>query len=384
MNSRCSSRDSGPKSGPRRLFAGSSFGTRLLIALSVVVIGCAVSAWFVASALAPGIFHDHLGQAGIDHDSEEAAHVEEAFTESIILAWGLAVAIAVLLALAVSWYLARRVQHSVTAVTSSTAEIAGGRYDTRVGRPGLGREFDDLADSVNELARRLDATETTRRRMLADLGHEMRTPLATLDSYLEAIDDGVHTFDDDVRNVLWSATQRLERLASDIVDVSRAEEHLTRLRPGPSTTRALVMSAVDAARERYESKGVQLRTHVVGATPVLVDTDRIGQVLGNLLDNALRHTPARGTVTVSSTPVGRRDVEITVSDSGEGIAPHHLDHIFDRFYRADSSRGRHSGGSGIGLTITRALVEAHGGNIRAHSDGPGRGASFTVEIPTRD
>lgn len=379
--SRTASRSSAHRSGLRRLFAESSFGTRLLIALGVVVIGCSVSAWFVASALAPGIFHDHLGQAGIDHDSAEAAHVEEAFTVSIILAWGLAVAIAVVLAMVVSWYLTRRVQHSVTAVTSSTAEIAGGRYDTRVLSPGLGREFDDLTDSVNELARRLDATEATRRRMLADLGHEMRTPLATLDSYLEAIDDGIHTFDDDdVRNVLWTATRRLERLASDIVDVSRAEEHLTRLRPGPSTTRALVTTAVDAARERYEGKGVQLRAHADGDTPVTVDSDRMGQVLGNLLDNALRHTPAGGAVTVS-TRAGRRHVEITVSDSGEGIAPQHLDHIFDRFYRADMSRGRHSGGSGIGLTITRALVEAHGGTIRAHSDGPGRGASFTVEIP---
>lgn len=383
MNSRASSRTFVPRSWPRRLFARSSFGTRLLTALSVVVVGCAVSAWFVASALAPGIFHDHLGQAGIDHNSAEAAHVEEAFTASIIVAWGLAVTIAVLLALLVSWYLTRRVQHSVTAVTSSTAEIASGRYDTRVVSPGLGREFDDLADSVNELARRLDATETTRRRMLADLGHEMRTPLATLDSYLEAIDDGIHTFDDDVRTILWSATRRLERLAADIVDVSRAEEHLTRLRPSPTTTRTLVTRAVDAVRERYENKGVQLHTHVDDA-PVTVDTDRIGQVLGNLLDNALCHTPAGGTVTVISGQVGRRHVEITVSDSGEGIAPHHLDHLFDRFYRADTSRGRHSGGSGIGLTITRALVEAHGGHIRAHSDGPGQGASFTVEIPKPD
>ena len=121
-----------------------------------------------------------------------------------------------------------------------------------------------------------------------------------------------------------------------------------------------------------------------GSVAVTVDTDRIGQVLGNLLDNALRHTPAGGTVTVISGQVGRRHVEITVSDSGEGIAPHHLDHLFDRFYRADTSRGRHSGGSGIGLTITRALVEAHGGHIRAHSDGSGQGASFTVEIPKQD
>ena len=345
--------------------------------------GCAVSAWLVASALAPGIFHDHLGQAGIDHNSAEAGHVEEAFTVSIIVAWGLAVTIAVLLALVVSWYLTRRVQHSVAAVTSSTAEIAGGRYDTRVVSPGLGREFDDLANSVNELARRLDATETTRRRMLADLGHDMRTPLATLDSYFEALDDGIHTFDDHVREVLWAATQRLERLASDIVDVSREEEHLTRLRSGPTTTRALVTSAVDAARERYENKGVQLHAQVDDA-PVTVDTDRIGQVLGNLLDNALRHTPAGGTVSVSSRQSGDHHLEITVSDSGEGIAPQHLDHLFDRFYRADTSRGRHSGGSGIGLTITRALVDAHGGHIRAHSDGPGEGASFTVSIPVPD
>ena len=384
MSSRSAGRTFVPRSWPRRLFARSSFGTRLLTALSVVVVGCAVSAWFVASALAPGIFHDHLGQAGVDHNSAAAAHVEEAFTVSIIVAWGLAVTIAVLLALVVSWYLTRRVQHSVAAVTSSAAEIASGRYDTRVVSPGLGREFDDLADSVNELARRLDATETTRRRMLADLGHEMRTPLATLDSYFEALDDGIHTFDDHVQEVLWSATQRLERLASDIVDVSRAEEHLTRLRPSPTTTRALVTSAVDAVRERYESKGVQLHTHVVDAAPVTVDTDRIGQVLANLLDNALRHTPAGGIVTVSCTRAGDHYVEITVTDSGEGVAPQHIDHLFDRFYRADTSRGRQSGGSGIGLTITRALVEAHGGHIRAHSDGPGKGASFTVTIPVPD
>ena len=368
------------RSSVRRALTGSSFGTRLFLALTAVVIGCAVSAWLVASALAPGIFHDHLGQAGIDHNSSQAAHVEEAFTWAIILAWGLAVAIAVLLALAVSWYITRRVQRSLTAVTTSTAQIAGGRYDTRVSSPGLGREFDELAVTVNELARRLDATETTRRRMLADLGHEMRTPIATLDSYLEALDDGVRTLDDDTRQVLRAATHRLGRLAQDITAVSRAEEHLTRIRPVPTTTEALITTAVDAARERYDNKGVVLHSRIDDSVAVTVDPDRLGQVLGNLLDNALRHTPEGGTVTVSSTVLDDR-VEITVSDTGEGIAPAHLDHLFDRFYRADAARDRHHGGSGIGLTITRALVEAHRGRIRAHSDGPGQGAYFTVELP---
>ncbi|MDY6807521.1 sensor histidine kinase [Antrihabitans sp. NCIMB 15449] len=370
-----------PRGSVRRALAGSSFGTRLFLALTVVVVGCAASAWLVASALAPGIFHDHLGQAGIDHNSSQAAHVEEAFAWAIVLAWGLAVGIAVLLALAVSWYITRRVQRSLTAVTTSTARIAGGRYDTRVTSPGLGREFDDLALTVNELARRLDATESTRRRMLADLGHEMRTPIATLDSYLEALDDGVRTFDDDTRQILRAATHRLGRLAQDITAVSRAEEHLTRIRPVPTTTGALVTAAVDAVHERYDSKGVALHSRVDDSVVVTVDPDRLGQVLGNLLDNALRHTACGGTVTVASRKAHTDRVEITVADTGEGIAADHLDHLFDRFYRADTARDRRHGGSGIGLTITRALVEAHHGRIRAHSDGPGRGARFTIELP---
>ena len=358
-----------------------SFGTRLFLALVAVVVGCAVSAWLVASALAPGIFHDHLGQAGIDHTSSQAAHVEEAFTWAIVLAWGLAVAIAVLLASAVSWYITRRIQRSLDTVTASTAQIAGGKYDTRVPGPGLGHEFDQLTTSFNELARRLEATETTRRRMLADLGHEMRTPIATLDSYLEAIEDGVRTFDDDTRQVLQASTQRLGRLAQDITAVSRAEEHLTRIHPVPTTTGTLVTTAVDAVREQYDSKGVALQVDVAESAPVTADPDRLGQVLANLLDNALRHTPAGGTVTVATRTVDRNRGEIAVTDTGSGIAPDHLDHLFDRFYRADTARDRNHGGSGIGLTIARALVEAHDGRIRAHSDGPGRGARFTLELP---
>lgn len=360
-----------------------SFGTRLLAALSVVVVGCAVSAGLVAAALAPEIFHDHLGQAGIGRDSSEAAHVEKAFTVATVLAWGLAVAIAVLLALLVSWYLTRRVGRSVAAMTATTAEIAAGHYDTRIGSPGLGSEFDQLAESVNELARRLDATESTRRRMLADLGHEMRTPIATLDSYLEAVEDGMRDFDDQTRLVLRSATRRLERLAADIADVSHAVEPGTRLTRVPTTTGALIASAISAARERYEDKGVRLGAGITDSVAVVVDTDRMGQVLGNLLDNALRHTPEGGSVTVTGVRAEAHTARIVVSDSGDGIAPDHLDHLFDRFYRVDSARRVH-GGSGIGLTITRSLVEAHDGRIRVHSDGSGRGADFTIDLPAQN
>ncbi len=182
-----------------------------------------------------------------------------------------------LLALVVSWYLTRRVQRSITAVTTSAAQIADGHYDTRVHSHGLGREFDELAVSVNELARRLEATENTRSRMLADLGHEMRTPVTTLDSYLEALDDGVRTFDDDTRQVLRDATNRLERLAQDITAVSHAEEHLTRIRPTSTATGALVTSAVHAAREQFENKGVTLDARLEDSAAVTVDPDRLGQ-----------------------------------------------------------------------------------------------------------
>lgn len=290
---------------------------------------------------------------------------------------------AVLLALPAGWFLTRRLQRSVAAVTASTAAIAGGHYDTRVTSPALGREFDGLATSVNELARRLGATDTTRRRMLADLGHELRTPLATIDSYLEAVDDGVRNFDGRTREVLWTATRRLERLAADIVAVSDAEEHLTRLRPVRTHVDSLVATAIDAARERFGEKGVELVARDILPIAVTVDADRMGQALGNLLDNALRHTPSGGRVAVSTSAEGDGRVAITVRDSGDGIAPQHVEHLFDRFYRVDGDRGRRGGGgSGIGLAITRALVEAHGGRVSAASDGPGRGARFTITIPT--
>ncbi|WP_024795882.1 sensor histidine kinase [Tomitella biformata] len=360
--------------------AATSFGTRLLVAVTAVVIGCAVSAWLVAAAVAPGIFQDHLGQAGIDQLSEEAAHIEEAYTWSMTLTWSIALSVAVLLALAVSWFIARRVQHSIAAVTASAAQITGGRYGVRVAGPGLGREFDQLTAAFNELAHRLEETECTRRQMLSDLAHEMRTPLATIDSHLEALEDGIRELDTDTMEILRLSTHRLGRLARDITAVSRAEEGRDRIAAVSVPTADLIDTAIRSVQERYDDKAVTLIGQVRCAATVTGDPDRMGQVLGNLLENALRHTPAGGTVTVTSQMAGRGHVEIIVADTGEGIAPEHLEHLFDRFYRADTARDRQHGGSGIGLTITRALVEAHGGTIHVHSDGQGHGARFTVSF----
>ncbi|WP_295692975.1 HAMP domain-containing sensor histidine kinase [Lapillicoccus sp.] len=263
----------------------------------------------------------------------------------------------------------------------AASAIAEGRHGSRVPSPALGVEFDQLADTVNQLAQRLEGVETTRRRMLADLAHEMRTPLATIDAHLEAIEDGVRELDDPTLDVLRGSTQRLGRLAQDVTAVSRAEEGQLQMALRPTDPATVVEIAALTARDGFDSKGVRLTTAAVDTPLVSADPERMAQVLGNLLDNALRHTPAGGTVSLTTSSPDSRWVEITVTDTGEGIAPEALTHVFDRFYRADPARTHDRGGSGIGLTISRALTEAHGGGIAARSPGRGAGATFVVRLP---
>lgn len=361
--------------------SGPGFTTRLLVAQALVLAAGALTTWLVASAVGPAIFHDHLMRAGVAHNPAEATHVEEAFAAALIISLLVALLASVLLALAVTLYFTRRVQRSIGAVAATAAEIATGRYSSRVPSPGLGGGVDQLVDTFNQLAHRLDTTEITRRRMLADLAHEMRTPLATLDAHLEALEDGVRELDQPTLLVLRSSTHRLGRLAQDISAVSKAEEGNLEIRLLPTDPRDLIDAASREAQDRYRAKGVELVKDGATEETVLADPERMVQVLGNLLDNALRHTPPGGSVTLANRSVDDKWIEFVVQDSGEGIEAEHLPHVFDRFYRADTARNRPQGGSGIGLAIAKALVEAHGGGISADSPGHGQGATFTVRIP---
>jgi two-component system, OmpR family, sensor histidine kinase BaeS len=365
---------------PRGSRGRSGFGSRLLIGQTLVVLAGALTTWVVASAVGPGIFHDHLDRAGVGHTPAETEHVEEAFASALLVSLSVALVAAVVAALAVSWYFSRRVQRSIAPVTRAASQIAAGRQDARVPDPGLGGDFATLSRTFNALAERLAAVETTRRRMLADLAHEMRTPLATIDAHFEAVEDGVRELDQDTFAVLRDSTHRLRRLAEDIGAVSRAEEGGLDIHPRAVDPAALAEAAADAAQGRYTAKAVQLQTRLHTHEPVLADPDRIGQVLANLLDNALRHTPSGGVVTLGCDQV-QRWVQYTVADTGEGIPAEHLGHVFDRFFRVDTARDRAHGGSGIGLSIAKALVEAHGGGISVDSAGPGQGARFTVRLP---
>lgn len=359
-----------------------SLAARLLGAQTLVLLAGAATTWVVASMVAPGTFHTHLQDAGVGHTAAEAIHVDRAFNDSLLIALGVALVTSVLMALGVTAYFTRRVQRSTAAVAESAVDIASGQYRARVPSPGLGSEFDLLATTINELAERLGDVETTRRRILADLAHEMRTPLASIEAHLEAVEDGVRELDEATLAVLHSDTRRLQRLAEDISAVSQAEEGRLESRPVPTMAGTLLESAAAAARDAFDAKGVALLVDAdTVAGPVLVDPQRMAQVLGNLLDNALRHTPSGGTVRLTVGQPDRRWVELKVGDTGEGIDPAHLPHVFERFYRADAARARSRGGSGIGLTISRALVEAHGGRLSASSEGLGAGATFTVRLP---
>ena len=353
---------------------------RLLLAQSLVLVAGGVTTWVVALVVGPPLFREHLHLAGVAHNSNEQFHAEQAYQRATAISIAVAIAIAALTAFIVAVYLSRRLQRPIAEVAAAASAIADGRYEIRVTSPQLGGEFDDLAAAFNEMARRLQAVESTRRRLFSDLAHEIRTPVSVLEAYLEAVEDGVKPLDPETMAMLREQTSRLVRFSADAGALAQAEEAHATIKPGWIDVGHLVAASRAAAAERYASKGVYLTTHVGVVPRVWADGQRLAQVLGNVLDNALRHTPAGGHVALTVAPVDA-DVVFTVVDDGDGIEGDHLPHLFERFYRADTARNRELGGSGIGLAIAKALTEAHGGRITASSQGPGAGSTFTVAIP---
>lgn len=357
-------------------------GGRLLVAIAVVVLIGSSTAWAVASAIGPAIFHAHILQSG-SADPTVNGHAEEAFGTASALTMGLALIAAAVSSIVVSVFLARRVRRWLSRVLGAAEKVAVGDYSARVPLVGLGSEFDELAGAFNTMAADLAGIEATRTRMLGELAHEMRTPVATLGAYLEAIQDGVAQADAPTVEVLRAQVARLTRLSQDITLVTTAEEGRLAMQRARVPARRLLDDAAAQVIGRAADAGVRFSVSVEpGAATVLLDADadRLGQVLTNLLDNALRHTPPGGHVRLGAARVGDR-LRITVRDDGEGIPPEHLARIFDRFYRVDTARDRAHGGSGVGLSIARSITEAHGGSVRAHSDGAGRGAALVVELP---
>jgi len=357
-----------------------SLAARLLLAQLLVIIAGSATLALVALAVAPGIFHDHVRRSGVVVPDDVARHLDKAFGAAVLIALAVAIGAAVLTALAVSTFLSLRIVTPIRALAEAAERIAKGAYAARVPATGSD-EIAVLAGAFNEMAAALESAERKRRELLTDVAHELRTPLATVEGYLEGLADGVVPADPETWSLLQAETGRLRRLVDDLAKVSRAEERQLDLHSTQSNPGLLVAAAVQAAAPGYAAKGVVLETKLDRRLPsVDVDPDRIAEVLANILDNALRHTPTGGRAEVAAAGRGEQ-VELVVADTGEGIAPEHLERVFERFFRADPARTRTAGGSGIGLAIARAIVEAHGGRVHAESQGPGLGARFVITLP---
>jgi len=322
--------------------------------------------------------------------SSAQKRADTAFLTSVTLALGAAGLLVALLAAGLGVLLARPISRPLAEMGQAAGRIARGDYQVRV---PLGRdEVGALAEAFNRMAQGMGSVERLRRELVANVSHDLRTPLTVIRGYLEGLRSGEIA---DRRSAemafeaMYGEVMRLLALVDDLRQVAALDAQVPRLERQLMTIGELAGIAVGRIRPVAAGKGIELINQVPDdLPPVRVDRGRLGQALYNLLDNAVRHTPAGGQVTIRAgiAPAqkgGAGQVWLAVSDNGEGIAAEHLPHLFERFYQADPARSRQGeGGSGLGLTIAQGIVEAHGGRLTAESAGmPGLGSTFTIHLP---
>jgi signal transduction histidine kinase len=295
------------------------------------------------------------------------------------LAGGLAAVVALILGSVLFFQIVSPIQK----LTSAAQKIANGDLQQRIVTQSQD-EIGTLATAFNQMADSLAQHEELRHNLIADVAHELRTPLTILQGNLEAMLDGVLPTTPEEIAVLRDETALLTRLVADLRLLSLAEAGQLKLEYVKTNPAELVTRAVEPFRLEGQAKQIEITVTIESNLPQInVDVDRMTQILRNLLSNALRHTPEAGKVSVTCKRESSLGLLITVSDTGEGIAPDDLPYVFDRFYRADKSRSRASGGSGIGLAIVKQLVEAHGGKVWAESQ-LGQGTTFKFTLPITD
>ncbi|GAA1706158.1 ATP-binding protein [Microbacterium sediminicola] len=362
--------------------------TRLVLSHLIVALLGGVATFVVVLILAPLIFDRQMGMGtgtgsmgnGSGSGTRQQLLTDVTIAVSQALLVGLVVG--VLAATAAGIFLATRLSRPLREMSEATQRIAEGDYDVRVVAPRE-QELAALADDVNTLGRALAETEKRRTRLLGEVAHEMRTPLTVIDGYVEGMIDGILPTESEQLAKVSDEVRRLRRLSDDLSALSRTEEGRLGLAEVPIELGMLVTAVAERLRPQAEDADIHLTVTVADdPVPVLVDPDRIGQVITNLIGNAVRATGEGGSISVDVATRGAR-AEITVADTGEGLAEADLDRIFERFYRVPGRRGGASG-SGVGLTIARGIVRAHGGELMAESDGPGRGAAFVIGLPLHD
>jgi two-component system sensor histidine kinase BaeS len=360
--------------------------------VAVILVGVVVLAT-AASFSAPAAFERNLASMGammsggmMGNAQTAEANLYSGYQMSVTEALSLAALAALIAAIAASYLVSRQVVGPIQKMVGISHRIAEGELHERLKISGnLARdqldELDLLALSFNQMADKLEKTEVVRRQLIGDISHELRTPLTAIKGYMEGLIDGVLPASSQTFQQVHSEVDRLQRLVNDLQELSRMEAGAYPLNLKSVPVLKLVKNVESRLSRQFEEKGILLVAAVPTGLPnVLADEDRILQVLINLTGNAMQYTPAGGKVTISAL-CEKNEVRITVADTGIGIAPEHLPHIFTRFYRVDKSRTRASGGSGIGLTIAQSLIKAHHGRIWVESAGEGKGSAFHFTLP---
>jgi histidine kinase len=319
---------------------------------------------------------------GMDLDTDLFANFRAAVSEALLLA----TLASVLVAIIVSVVFSRRIVAPIEEMMTISQRIAEGHYDERVDIPGALQpaEMDELAllaVSFNQMASTLNKTENLRQQLIGDVAHELRTPLATIMASMEGLIDGVLPAQAETYQQVHREADRMQRLVYDLQELSRVEAGVYELDIKDLQLADLIESTHVRLERQFDDKEVGIEINLPpNLPPVRADENRIGQVLLNLLGNALQYTPSLGMVHVSADRV-EQEIVVSIRDTGVGIPLEDLSLIFTRFYRVDKSRSRVGGGSGIGLTIAKHIVEAHGGRIWAESSGAGQGSTFRFSLP---
>jgi two-component system, OmpR family, sensor histidine kinase BaeS len=361
--------------------------------LIIIAIGAAVLIT-TSRLVIPATFENHMASMSPMMSAmmgETAPHMEQNlyanFRAGVVEALSWSAAAAFLAAVVLSWFVSRMVVTPIQAMMSASQRIAEGHYQERVQVPGNVRQgvLDELALlalSFNQMASQLDKTEIMRRQMIGDVAHELRTPLTIIKGTMEALMDGVLPASAETYQQVHQEADRLQRLVADLQELSKVEGGAIDLNVQSLSVHSVVEKVISRFQQPYQAKSVALEMNAESETlSVLADEDRLQQILTNLLSNALLYTPSGGSVTVHARQEDQF-VTFQVRDTGIGIPAEYLPHVFTRFYRIDKSRARASGGSGVGLTISKHLVEAQGGRIWVESDGPGKGSRFSFTLPS--
>ena len=334
-------------------------------------------------SLGPSILDDGqiIGTVRVDLPAPQPEIIEEenAYKDYVSQSLTLAVIISASISIVVMLLLSHPILHTIEALTNAADHIATKRRGQRVSVRARG-EIGRLARAFNQMADSLARTERLRRGMVADIAHELRTPLSNLRGYMEALRDGVVPPDGGLFTALHDQVLLLNRLVDDLQDLAQADAGQLKLECQSVDLCRLISTTVDGLRSQAAQSGITLDADLPDESlDLFVDEARVAQMLLNLLKNAIAYTPSGGHITVRLTCESRQ-VSIAVVDTGQGIPAEHLPHVFERFYRADPSRARSTGGSGLGLAIVKQLAEAHGGAVQAQSV-PGGGSTFSFALP---